>query len=115
MAQWTDSQQAAISARNRWVLVSAAAGSGKTSVLIERIMSMLREGGSLERMLVVTFTHAAAAEMRQRLSLALNREAQHDRHLRRQRQLLKRADIGTLHSICRSVIERHREGENASE
>ena len=107
MSRWSDQQQAAIDARNRQILVSAAAGSGKTSVLIERLMSLLRGGTSLERMLVVTFTQAAASEMRKRLGEALTKEAPKDRHLRKQRAALKRCDIGTLHGICKKIIDRH--------
>ena len=64
--QWTAGQQAAIEARNDSVLVSAAAGSGKTAVLVERVLSLLREGKRIDRMLIVTFTRAAAGEMRER-------------------------------------------------
>lgn len=107
MPKWTDRQQAAIAARNPSVLVSAAAGSGKTSVLIERIMDMLRKGASLERMLVVTFTRAAASDMRQRLLKALSQEARGSRHLRAQYQALGRGDIGTLHQFCSKLIKRY--------
>lgn len=107
MPEWTTAQQEAIASRNSQVLVSAAAGSGKTSVLIERIMSMLREGMQLDRMLVVTFTQAAAAEMKERLGRALALEAVNDRHLREQRAALNRSDIGTLHSVCKKIIARH--------
>ena len=64
MANWTPEQQGAIEARNHTVLVAAAAGSGKTTVLIDRILSLIREGARLNRMLIVTFTKAAAGEMR---------------------------------------------------
>ena len=107
MHPWTDAQLQAIQARNRSVLVSAAAGSGKTSVLIERLMDLLRKGASLDRMLVVTFTRAAAAEMKERLARSLQEEARRDKHLRKQYQLLSSADIGTLHSFCKKLIERH--------
>ena len=78
MPQWTEQQQQAIQARNGTLLISAAAGSGKTAVLVERIMSLLREGASLDRMLIVTFTRAAAAEMRQRLHRRLSQEAEQE-------------------------------------
>ena len=78
MAQWTREQKQAIDARNHTILVSAAAGSGKTTVLIERIVTLLREGYRMDRMLIVTFTRAAAAEMRQRLQKRLLSEAQLD-------------------------------------
>ena len=107
MPEWTLKQQDAIRARNRDILVSAAAGSGKTSVLIERLMSLLRGGASLDRMLVVTFTRAAASEMRQRLNQALQQEAGESRHLRRQYAMIGRADISTLHTFCKKLIKRH--------
>ena len=75
MTKWTEQQQQAIQARNATLLISAAAGSGKTAVLVERILALLREGASLDRMLIVTFTRAAAAEMRQRLHRRLCQEA----------------------------------------
>jgi len=71
MPQWTREQLHAIQARNHTILVSAAAGSGKTAVLVERIVTLLREGYRMDRMLIVTFTRAAAAEMRQRLQTRL--------------------------------------------
>ena len=67
MPQWTKEQQMAIDGRNHTMLVSAAAGSGKTAVLVERIICLLREGCRLNRMMIVTFTRAAAAEMRERI------------------------------------------------
>ena len=85
---FSSEQQAAITAKNRELLVSAAAGSGKTAVLIEKIYTMLRdEGLSAERMLVVTFTRAAAAEMRERLKRRMADDA--DPRLRRERERLE--------------------------
>ncbi len=107
MRKWTDKQLAAIHAPNPSVLVSAAAGSGKTSVLIERMMTLLRGGASVERMLVVTFTRAAASDMRERLMEALSQEARGNPHLRKQYQALGRADIGTLHQFCGRLIKRY--------
>ena len=72
--QWTAGQLAAIQARNDSVLVSAAAGSGKTAVLVERVLSLLREGKRIDRMLIVTFTRAAAGEMRERIGRRLDEE-----------------------------------------
>ena len=86
MPEWTPKQRAAIQARNRSILVSAAAGSGKTTVLIERIMALLREGVGIEHMLVVTFTRAAASEMRERLQRVLTEEARSNKALKAQRQ-----------------------------
>ncbi|HPY42766.1 MAG TPA: UvrD-helicase domain-containing protein [Clostridia bacterium] len=107
MPEWTPRQKQAITARNRDILVSAAAGSGKTAVLIERVLSLLKEGMQLDRMLVMTFTHAAAEEMKERLTDLLSREAAGDEHLRRQFSLLGRADISTLHSFCQRLLRRH--------
>lgn len=68
--KWTEKQQQVIDSRNRNLLVSAAAGSGKTAVLVERIISMISEGPSplnIDQLLVMTFTNAAASEMRERI------------------------------------------------
>ncbi|NLA54107.1 MAG: UvrD-helicase domain-containing protein, partial [Clostridiales bacterium] len=107
MPEWTTKQLAAIQARNRSILVSAAAGSGKTAVLIERIMAMLREGKEIDRMLVVTFTRAAATEMRERLLKTLLPEAMQSKALKVQRDRLGSADISTLHQFCIKLIRRH--------
>lgn len=108
MPNWTKQQEQAISARNHTILVSAAAGSGKTAVLVERIVSLVREGASMNRMLIVTFTRAAAAEMRQRLAKRLSREA-----ISREPAMVKALDelettqISTIHSFCQRVIRSH--------
>lgn len=104
MPQWTEQQQQAIQARNGTLLISAAAGSGKTAVLVERIMSLLREGASLDRMLIVTFTRAAAAEMRQRLHRRLSQEAEQEPGWTRQLDLLPQAQISTIHGFCQTVL-----------
>ena len=78
MPQWTQAQREAIDARNSELLVSAAAGSGKTAVLVERIVQLVREGCPIENMLAVTFTNAAAGEMRQRIGEALGKAARED-------------------------------------
>lgn len=108
MPNWTKQQEQAIRARNHTILVSAAAGSGKTAVLVERIVSLVREGVSMNRMLIVTFTKAAAAEMRQRLAKRLSREA-----ISREPAMVKALDelettqISTIHSFCQRVIRSH--------
>ena len=107
MTQWTAGQRAAIDARNDSVLVSAAAGSGKTAVLVERVLSLLREGGRIDRMLIVTFTRAAAGEMRERIGRRLEEEGVRDAHLRRQAMRLNRAAICTLHVFCAKVLREH--------
>ncbi|MBR5111567.1 MAG: UvrD-helicase domain-containing protein [Clostridia bacterium] len=105
--RWTAGQQAAIDARNGSVLVSAAAGSGKTAVLVERVLSLLREGGRIDRMLIVTFTRAAAGEMRERIGRRLDEEGAKDAHMRRQSMRLNRAAICTLHVFCHRVLREH--------
>lgn len=102
---FTPEQQKSILARNPQVLVSAAAGSGKTTVLIERILSMMREGISIDQMIVVTFTRASAADMRAKLIRALDESD--DPLLREQSMLVNRADICTLHVLCSRLIRRH--------
>ncbi len=112
-AQWTDEQWKAIMARGQTTLVAAAAGSGKTAVLVERIIQQLlseEDPVDVDRLLVVTFTNAAAAEMRQRIGEALEEAlaAQPENlHLRRQLSLLNRAQISTLHAFCIDVLRTH--------
>ena len=112
--QYTDDQQKAIDERGRNILVAAAAGSGKTRVLVERIIRQLIEGElDVDALLVVTFTNAAAAEMRERIEAALEKEiaaaSKHDiiARLERQRVLLTGADICTFHSFCQRLIRQH--------
>lgn len=103
----TPAQQRAVDTRGRPVLVSAAAGSGKTRVLTERLMARVLEGEDVDRFLVITFTRAAAAELRGRILEELNNAiAQNpgDRRLRRQSALLYRAQIGTIDSFCTAVV-----------
>ena len=107
MPEWTKRQLQAITARNRDILVSAAAGSGKTAVLIERVLSLLQEGMQLDRMLVMTFTNAAAEEMKERLTDLLADQAVDQEHLRRQFQKLGSADISTLHSFCKRLLQQY--------
>ncbi len=104
----TAAQEAAVNANNRELLVSAAAGSGKTRVLIERIFTLIHnEGLSVDRLLIVTFTRAAAAEMRERLQDRLSQEAAADRRMRRQTELLENAQISTLHSFCQKLVREY--------
>ncbi|PUB17877.1 helicase-exonuclease AddAB subunit AddA [Paenisporosarcina sp. OV554] len=110
---WTDAQWRSIFAEGRDVLVSAAAGSGKTAVLIERlIQKMIRQTNpvDVDELLVVTFTNASAAEMRHRMAEALEKELIKDptsSHLRRQLSLLNKAQISTLHSFCLSIVKQY--------
>ena len=99
--KFTPQQKQAIELRNRNILVSAAAGSGKTAVLVERIVGMITDDISpvdIDRLLVVTFTNAAAAEMRERIGIALSRQleaAPENVHLQKQLSLLHK--IGRAH------------------
>ena len=103
---WTESQERVINARNRNLLVSAAAGSGKTAVLVERIVRMITEGErplDIDRLLVMTFTNAAAAEMRERVAAAVENllnERPEDEHLQAQAILVQQAQITTIDSFC---------------
>ena len=107
---FTEKQQQVIDERNCNLLVSAAAGSGKTAVLVERIVKMICDKEhpvDIDRLLVVTFTSAAAAEMRERVSNAINDRLASDpenEHLQRQATLLHNAQITTIDSFCLSVL-----------
>lgn len=108
--KWTKPQERAIYERNRGILVSAAAGSGKTSVLTERVVSIIKEGGDISRMLIVTFTNAAAAEMRSRIKLRLSElllENPENKHLRHQMLLIPSAQISTMHAFCLNLAKEH--------
>ena len=109
--KWTKEQQQAISEREKNILVAAAAGSGKTAVLVERIVSKVLSGETdIDRLLVVTFTNAAAEEMRQRIAKKLAEAAVEnpdDKRVARQLVLLNNASISTIHSFCQSVIRRN--------
>lgn len=112
MRQWNRGQHEAIYDRGHNLLVSAGAGSGKTAVLVERIIQILIEDGvDLDRLLVVTFTQAAAAEMRERISDALLERivSGHgsQEHLRRQLHLLGSASISTIHAFCGDVLRQY--------
>lgn len=110
---WTADQQKVIDLRNRNILVSAAAGSGKTAVLVERIISMLTDAKDpmdVDRLLVVTFTEAAAGEMKERIREAVEKklfDEPDNEHLSRQATLIHNAQITTIHSFCLSVIRDH--------
>ena len=104
----TEEQRKIVSDRGGELLVSAAAGSGKTRVLVERLLDRVtREGLDIDRFLVITYTKAAAAELRGRIAQALtDRLAQspNDRHLRRQTTLVYRAQISTIHAFCAALL-----------
>lgn len=112
-SKWTTEQLQAIEARNCDLLVSAAAGSGKTAVLVERIIRRIttdKPPTDIDRLLVVTFTNAAAAEMSQRIGAAIAKELEKEpqnQHLQNQLTLLARADIKTIHSFCLQTIREY--------
>ena len=106
--KWTTEQMQAIKLKGANILVSAGAGSGKTSVLVERIVNkIINDGVDIDKILVVTFTNAAASEMRQRLMDAIYKkidENPNDDNLQRQLMLINKANISTIHSFCLNVI-----------
>ncbi len=113
MVKWTTEQEQVIKLRNRNILVSAAAGSGKTAVLVERIIKRITDPVNpvdIDKLLVVTFTKAAAAEMRERIGNAIEKcleEAPEDENLRRQQTLIHNAQITTIDSFCLFVVRNH--------
>ena len=107
MPNWTQQQLDAITDRGHSLIVCAAAGSGKTAVLVERIVQLAKEGCPVDEMLVVTFTNAAAGEMRQRIGEALSRAAQENPALSEQVMALQRASISTLHRFCGNLLREH--------
>ena len=110
---WTTEQQQVIDLRNRNILVSAAAGSGKTAVLVARIIKMITDAENpvdIDRLLIVTFTNAAAAEMRERIGSAIGQallQEPENEHLQRQLTLIHNAQITTIDSFCLYVIRNH--------
>ena len=110
---WTEEQQQVISLKDRSLLVSAAAGSGKTAVLVERIIQKITDRVhplDIDQLLVVTFTKAAAAEMRERIMAAIDTrlaEEPENTHLQKQKMLLPSAMITTIDSFCMSVLREY--------
>ncbi|MBE5823291.1 MAG: helicase-exonuclease AddAB subunit AddA [Butyrivibrio sp.] len=105
--KFTEEQQSVIDERNSNLLVSAAAGSGKTAVLVERIIQMISSDLDVDHLLVVTFTKAAAAQMREKITLAIQKKLLEDPdnvHLQRQETLIHNAQITTIDSFCQYVI-----------
>ena len=111
--KWTDEQKKVIETRHRNLLVSAAAGSGKTAVLVERIIRMITDPEhpvDIDKLLVMTFTNAAAAEMRERVETALGKLLDEDpgnKNLERQNTLIHHAKITTIDSFCLNLLREH--------
>ena len=111
--KWTKEQELVINLRDRNILVSAAAGSGKTAVLVERIIQIISDDKrpvDIDKLLVVTFTKAAAAEMKSRVSNAIENmlmENPSNEHLQRQATLLHNAQITTIDSFCQNIIRNY--------
>ena len=107
--EWSNEQKAVLSSRGN-VLVSASAGSGKTTVLIEKIIRMLEEGADIRRILVMTFTRAAAQDMKNKLvekmykRLSFGKES--DR-IRKQLEYVPFADVCTINSFCFSLMKKY--------
>lgn len=108
--KWTDKQLDVINTRNRNILVSAAAGSGKTAVLVERIINMITDEESdvnIDELLVVTFTRAAASEMKERVRAALEEAIEKNpdnENIIKQLSLIHNADISTIDSFCAKIV-----------
>lgn len=109
--KWTNEQLQAIQEKDSNILVAAAAGSGKTAVLVERIIhKIIDEQMDIDKILVVTFTNAAASEMRERILEAIYKKLEENPenvHLQRQVILLNKASICTIHSFCLDIIHNH--------
>lgn len=110
---WTEEQRQAFETRDRTLLVSAAAGSGKTAVLTERVILSLTTGEApldITRLLVVTYTHAAAKELKERIGAAISeaiKKAPDSTHLAKQLRLLPAAQISTIHSFCLNLLRKY--------
>ena len=111
MPNWTNEQRNAINSKTKDLLVSAAAGSGKTAVLVERIINLITEKKvDIDKLLVVTFTNAAASQMKEKIYKALIKKIEQgdvSDHIRRQLVLINRAKINTVHSFCLDVLRKN--------
>ena len=111
--EFTKEQRSVIETRDRDILVSAAAGSGKTAVLVERIIQRVldqQDPVNIDQLLVMTFTEAAAAQMKERIGTAIERclkEKPNSIHLQKQSLLIHQAPITTIHGFCLNVVRNH--------
>ncbi|WP_198022518.1 helicase-exonuclease AddAB subunit AddA [Carnobacterium pleistocenium] len=112
-SQYTDGQWQAIYESGHNILVSASAGSGKTTVLVQRVIEKIKAGTNVDEMLIVTYTEAAAKEMKARIQVAIQEAVTSEselalkQHLTRQVTLINQASISTLHAFCLQVIRRY--------
>ena len=112
-SHFTDGQWQAIYEEGHNILVSASAGSGKTTVLVQRVIEKIKSGTNVDEMLIVTYTEAAAKEMKARIQVAIQEAVTSEsdmelkRHLTRQVTLIHQASISTLHAFCLQVIRRY--------
>lgn len=108
MLKRTKAQEAVVHNRGGTLLVSAAAGSGKTSILVDRLLDrVIGEGNNVNEFLIITFIKAAAEELRTRILSALSKKLKddpEDHHLRRQMMLVYKTQISTIHSLCTSIL-----------
>ena len=117
---WTKEQQQVIDLKNRNILVSAAAGSGKTAVLVERILKKMTRKENpvdIDRLLIVTFTRATAGEMRERLTAAVEKRLEEDpdnEHLQRQQTLIYNAQITTIDETANNAAEQAAAAQSAA-
>ena len=102
MSRWTDDQEKAITKSGTNIIVSAGAGSGKTAVLTERTIRKLLNGGNINRLLILTFTNAAAAEMKERIRKAIKKA-----NLKDQLDYIDSAYITTFDSFALSVVKKY--------
>jgi len=110
--EWTKDQKKIIELKNSNILVSAAAGSGKTAVLVERIINLVKnENEDIDKFLIVTFTNAAASGMKQKIQKSLLKSIQagegNKSHLKKQLTLLNKANISTIHAFCIDVVRKN--------
>ena len=106
--RWTADQAKVITSRGKNLLVAAAAGSGKTTVLVERVMRLVEEGANIDEMLIVTFTRAASSDMREKFRKRFREIAEMGvPHAQEQLERLENASISTLHSFCTDVLKNH--------
>ena len=103
MPNWTEQQKMVIQSGGRRLICSAAAGSGKTAVMVERVVRMIREGADPESFLVVTFTNAAAAEMKEKIRNRLREDRKYEA-VRGAYEKMDMLEISTIHSFCQHLI-----------